>query len=468
MNKKKIRYQYLASDVIASVIVWILIIIYRKTIYYGYLSKNIELYFPNFDYASTILLFPIACVFVHYLSGYYVNPIKDSKITEFFTTFVSSFIISIVVFFALMIDDIVASYVYFYYSLLVLFTLLFFITYLFRAVLSANIRHSFKSKKMTINTLIIGDGKNAKKIAGDIEKNSIYNTLKGFIQTSAKENEAPDENYLGTLKEVSAVIKKENIHEVIVAMDDSTEDKLFSTINSLLQYNVEVQFTPRLYEMLTGSRIRINKYGINPLVSISKPTMTDWELSMKRFLDILASIFALLLSLPILIYFGIVIKKDSPGSIFYKQERIGLHGKDFYMYKLRTMYVNSEKGRPKLSSPDDSRITPVGRVLRKYRLDEIPQFWNVLKGDMSIVGPRPERRFFIEQIEKEAPYYCLLYKIRPGLTSWGPIKIGYSDTIEKMIERLNYDIMYMENMSLFNDFKILLFTVEIIFNGKGM
>ena len=138
------------------------------------------------------------------------------------------------------------------------------------------------------------------------------------------------------------------------------------------------------------------------------------------------------------------------------------------MYKLRTMKMDSENGRPKLSSPNDNRITRVGRILRKYRLDEVPQFWNIIKGDMSLVGPRPERQYFIDKITKEAPYYCLLYKIRPGLTSWGPIKIGYSDTLEKMIERLNYDIVYMENMSIINDVKILLFTIEIIFTGKGI
>ena len=132
------------------------------------------------------------------------------------------------------------------------------------------------------------------------------------------------------------------------------------------------------------------------------------------------------------------------------------------------MYLGSENGIPRLSSPNDDRITPVGRVLRKYRIDEIPQFWNIIKGDMSLVGPRPERRYYINRIIEEAPYYCLLYKIRPGLTSWGPIKIGYSDCVEKMIERLNYDIIYLDNMSLLTDMKILIYTLEIIFKGKGV
>jgi lipopolysaccharide/colanic/teichoic acid biosynthesis glycosyltransferase len=132
------------------------------------------------------------------------------------------------------------------------------------------------------------------------------------------------------------------------------------------------------------------------------------------------------------------------------------------------MYQNAETGTPKLSSATDERVTRIGKILRKYRIDELPQFWNILIGEMSVVGPRPERKYYINQIIEDAPYYCLLYKIRPGLTSWGPIKIGYSDTIEKMVERLNYDIIYMEDMSLLNDLQIMILTIEILFKGKGV
>ena len=196
--------------------------------------------------------------------------------------------------------------------------------------------------------------------------------------------------------------------------------------------------------------------------------MSDWEVCMKRFFDIVISIFSLVILSPLLLYCILKIKLDSEGPVFYRQERIGRFGRPFHILKFRTMFVDSENGTPKLSSANDDRITNVGRTLRKYRLDEIPQFWNILKGEMSLVGPRPERIYYINRIIEDAPYYCLLYKIRPGLTSWGPIKIGYSDTIEKMIERLNFDIIYMENMSLLTALKILMYTIEIIFKGKGV
>jgi lipopolysaccharide/colanic/teichoic acid biosynthesis glycosyltransferase len=196
--------------------------------------------------------------------------------------------------------------------------------------------------------------------------------------------------------------------------------------------------------------------------------MADWQASVKRFSDIVISLVTLVVLSPFLCYFIIRIKRDSEGPAFYKQERIGRYGKPFEILKFRTMYLGAEGRVPSLSSADDDRITAIGRTLRKYRIDEIPQFWNILKGDMSVVGPRPERRYYINQIIEEAPYYCLLYKIRPGLTSWGPIKIGYSDTVDKMVERLNYDIIYLDNMSLFTDIKILIYTLEIIFKGKGI
>jgi exopolysaccharide biosynthesis polyprenyl glycosylphosphotransferase len=467
MNKNRLFLKYILYDMIASLLVWVAFVIFRKTVNDIQIFDSARIFIPNYDYFTSLLVFPFCCVFVHYLSGFYLNPLKKTRINLILSTISSSAIISLSVFLVLKLGDVVVSYEYFYFSLLVLFGLLFCFTYLLRNIIFSQIQHNFKTKKWTSNTLIVGTGNNAQKIAEDIEKHAQQNTLIGFVSTNKKVG-VPPEKILGNFSQIAYIIEKYEINETIVVLDDDAdEQQLFKIINLLYRFNIDIQFTPRLYEILIGSA-KIAHMGIIPLVSITNPSMSDWEVSVKRFLDIVISLISLFLLSPFLVYFIIQIKRDSKGPVFYKQERIGRLGRPFKILKFRTMYLGSENGTPKLSSANDDRITQIGRTLRKYRIDEIPQFWNILKGDMSLVGPRPERRYYINRIIEEAPYYCLLYKIRPGLTSWGPIKIGYSDTIEKMIERLNYDIIYIENMSLLTDIKILIYTIEIIFRGKGV
>jgi len=467
MNKNRLFQKYILFDMLASLIVWVAFVVFRKTVNDIQIFDSARIFIPHYDYFTSFFLFPFCCVFVHYLTGFYLNPVRKSKINIILSTFSSSAIISISVFFLLKLGDVVVSYEYFYFSLSVLFSLMFVFTFLFRNMIFNQIQRNYITKKWTINTLIIGNGDNARKIADDIEKNTLQNTLIGFISTTKKTG-VPIERILGNMTQIAYIIEKYDIQETIVVLDDDADEiQLFKIINSLYRFNVDIQFTPRLYEILTGSA-KITNSRIIPLVSISNPSMSDWEVCMKRFFDILISFLSLTVLSPFLLYYMIRIKLDSKGPVFYRQERIGRFGRPFKIVKFRTMYLGSENGTPKLSSANDDRITQIGRTLRKYRIDEIPQFWNILKGDMSLVGPRPERIYYINRIIDDAPYYCLLYKIRPGLTSWGPIKIGYSDTIEKMIERLNYDIIYMENMSLLTDIKILIYTIEIIFKGKGV
>ena len=192
------------------------------------------------------------------------------------------------------------------------------------------------------------------------------------------------------------------------------------------------------------------------------------EQNIKFFMDKTLSLFFLVVLSPLFLYIAYRVKRDSPGSVFFGQERIGYRGKPFTIYKFRTMYLNAEERGPLLSSENDCRVTPFGRVMRKYRLDELPQFWNVLKGDMSLVGPRPERRYFIDQIVEKAPFYYLLHNVRPGITSLGMVKYGYAENVDQMIERLKYDILYYENMSLMMDITILIYTVKTVFTGKGI
>jgi exopolysaccharide biosynthesis polyprenyl glycosylphosphotransferase len=256
--------------------------------------------------------------------------------------------------------------------------------------------------------------------------------------------------------------------EVIIDLPKGyTDRQLYELIARLYPLTCEISMVPRVYDMLTGAA-RIGHLDRPSLIRITEQSMTDTELCIKRAWDIVASSVGLIVTSPLLVLIALQVKLSSKGPVFYSQERIGLYGLPFRIYKFRTMVNNAEAdGQPHLTADNDPRITGIGKWLRKYRLDELPQLWNILCGDMSIVGPRPERPYFVQQIMAEAPYYCLLYKVRPGLTSWGPIRVGYTDTMEKMIERLNCDVVYVENMSLLLDLKILFFTTGVILHGKG-
>lgn len=184
--------------------------------------------------------------------------------------------------------------------------------------------------------------------------------------------------------------------------------------------------------------------------------------------DIFISLLILLILSPLLILLAILIKVSGKGPVIYSQDRIGKEGKPFVIYKFRSMVYNAENGKPLLSKSPEERITKIGNFLRKFRIDEIPNFINVLKGEMSVVGPRPERQYFIDQIIKKAPEYKIIHKVKPGITSWGQVKYGYASNVDEMVERLEYDLYYLKNRSLLFDLKIIIYTIGTIFKGKGI
>ena len=419
--RRKQQIWYILADLISSELVWLCFLGFRWMVYEGRVGLLENVLVPAFEFLPPLIIYPLVCLLVYYLSGYYLRPFQKPLWREFLRTFFSSVVISLLFFFFIIIDDPTENYQRYLTSLGVLFCLQFVLSYIPRVTIT------------------------------------LLSRRRGVLRTKT----------IHSMEEAKMLVAGEQDEVIIDLPNGFTDRDLYMLIARLYPLSCEISMIPRVYDMLTGAA-RIGQLDRPSLIRITDYHMTDAELCIKRAFDIVASALGLILLSPLFALIALQVKLSSRGPVFYSQERIGLYGLPFHIYKFRTMVTDAEEaGLPQLTRDDDPRITKIGHWLRKYRLDELPQLWNILRGDMSIVGPRPERPFFIEQIMKEAPYYCLLYKVRPGLTSWGPIRVGYTDTTEKMIERLNCDIVYVENMSLLLDLKILFFTTGVMIKGKG-
>lgn len=426
--------------------------------------------FDDRNFWVGIVMIPIGWVFLYLLAGSYRKVYFKSRVRELGETFLVTLVGSVVLFFATILNDTISSYRTYYDYFLVLFTIQFCLTYVGRLVITTVTARRIHNRKIGYNTLIIGSHDNACDIYKEIENQELPtgSTIVGFVNVYdwSEFKLAKYTPHLGYYKDVEKVIKDNDIEEVIIAIERS-ETKMIDNILLLLEtINVKIKIIPVMHDLVFGT---IKQEGIwhAPLIEISPEPMPVWQAVTKRLFDIVASVMVIVILSPVYIFTAIMVKCSSPGPVFYRQERIGKHGKPFNMLKFRSMYVNAEDMGPQLSKDDDPRITRWGRFMRKVRLDEIPQFFTVLGGKMSIVGYRPERQYYIDKIVEKAPHYRMLLKIKPGITSWGEVKYGYASTVDEMVERLKYDILYIENMNLAVDVKILIYTVLIVVQGRG-
>lgn len=415
-----------------------------------------------------LAVIPFLWLLLYYVLGTYHDVKRLYRIKIFNLTFQATSLGSLCIFFTFLLDDRIEEY-HQYYSLMLFLFFNHFLCLLIPRLLFVTILVSrIHSGKGAFSTLLIGGSEKAVEIFNEITllQKGIHRFV-GFVNINGVDRQLEKKLiYLGHLNDLEMILREKEIEEVIIALESTEHDKLRSIISRIEGGNIRIKILPDMYDILAGS-VKMNNIFGAVLIDVNPEVMPVWQQAIKRFLDVTLSLIAILLLLPVYFILSVGVKLSSPGPIFFLQERVGLNGRTFQIIKFRTMYVDAERLGPQLSSANDPRITRIGRFMRKSRLDEFPQFVNVILGDMSLVGPRPERQFYIDQIVPIEPQFLQLTRVRPGITSWGQVKYGYAENVEQMLQRMKYDLLYLKNQTLALDFKIMLYTIMIVFKAKG-
>ncbi len=462
MKNRPWIFLFLISDYVSSVISWSLFFYLRKT-WIEDQSFKID---DNFWLG--IFLIPVFWMILYFIQGTYLEIRRMFRIKLLNLTISGSIIGSLMIFFSIILDDQVRGYEGYYWNLLILFCVHFIITAVPRMFVNTLLIHSIRRPDNGFKTVIIGGTDKAIDIYEEIQKNrKNVNTFIGYVNMNGNDRKLDGTiPYLGHFEQLDDIKKTQDIDEYIIAIESSEHNKLMNILLKIDDGRARIKSLPDTYVILSGTVKMTNIYGAL-LLEVISDVMPFWQRVIKRGMDFVFSLIAVILLLPFYFFSAIAVKLSSPGPIFFLQDRVGKNGKSFKIIKFRTMVVNAEKNGPQLSSKQDPRITNVGMFMRKTRLDEFPQFINVLIGDMSIVGPRPERQFYIDQIAKIQPQYNQLTKVRPGITSWGQVKFGYAENVDQMLQRMKFDLLYLKNRSLSLDIKIMFYTFVIVLKAEG-
>ncbi len=472
INNKKQTFRYVACDALAAILATAIFFVARKYNFFSDLGRRqvFEQTVHDWKFYMDIIGIPFFWLIFYVLCGSYRKIYRKSRLKELVSTVRQVLIGTLILFFVIMLDDYVESPTDYIRLFLLLFFLQFGLTYLFRLIIITITNNQIHRGELEFPAILVGGGQEALRYYHALQKQRQHSGTKllGFVTANGEDTTEISALLpcLGSYEAIPQLIREHAVEELVVAVGDDTRMILGKIFPNLEASNLLIKIFPHTTDYLIGL---VNSTAVyhEPLIEMHLDFMPVGLKTCKRIFDIIGSLVCIVLCIPLYVFLAFGVKCSSPGPVLFRQERVGYRGKPFNIIKFRSMYVNAEEAGPQLSSRHDSRITHFGVFIRKTHLDEIPQFFNVLKGDMSLVGPRPERQYYIDQIVKKAPHYRLLQLIKPGLTSWGQVTYGYAENVDEMIERLRYDMVYLENISLLMDVKILFYTVLAVIAHKG-